>query len=116
MIRIIKEISVRPAEDTPGIPVKLPMIPASGTMEVKEQNDENGRYSTTKLSCRCKSLSPAVRRITRDGCIVRVSFSGGGCHIPDLILGTEDIPVRFELEDSLDFLKLSATHKGASLL
>lgn len=85
-------------------------------MEIKEQTDENGRYSTTKLSFRCRSLSPAERRIIRDGCIVRVSFSGDGCAVQDLILGTEDIPVRFETEDSLDTLQLSTTHKSFSWL
>lgn len=85
-------------------------------MEIKEQTDENGRYSTTKLSFRCKNLSPVERRIILDGCIVRISFGGYGCSAPILVLGTEDIPVRFETEDSLDSLKLSATHKGASLL
>ena len=118
MIRIIKEIFVSPTTETPGIPgmVKLPMIPASGTLEIKEQNDENGRYSTTKLSFRCRSLSPVDRRIIRDGCIVRVVFSKDGCTVRDLHLGTEDIPVRFETEDSLDYLTLSTTHKSFSWL
>lgn len=85
-------------------------------MEVKDQTDENGRFSTTKLSFRCKQLTPVERRIIRDGCIARVVFCKDGCAVPDLILGTEDIPIRFETEDGLDYFTVSATYKSASRL
>lgn len=86
-------------------------------MESKETNDENGRCLTIKLALRSKPLSPAVRRTLRDGCIARVvCTSARCCPAADLYLGSEDIPLRFDLEDNLDVLRLSATHKTLSRL
>ncbi len=85
-------------------------------MEGKETNDENGRCLTIKLALRCRPLSPAARGTLRDGCIARVVFGDCACAVRDAILGSEDIPLRFELEDNLDVLRLSATHKTLSRL
>mgnify|MGYP004548047777 CR=1 FL=1 len=86
-------------------------------MESKETNDENGRCLTIKLALRCKPLSTAARRTLRDGCIARVVCeSPDCCAVSDLYLGSEDIPLRFDLEDNLDVLRLSVTHKTLSRL
>lgn len=118
MIRIINEVLVSPA--TSGFDLlkmsRLSMIPASGTLESKETVSENGRSLTYKLALRCKGLSPAVRETLRDGCIVRVVCADQSCCAVDYFLGTEDIPLHFELEDNLDFLQLSATYKTVSRL
>ncbi len=51
-----------------------------------------------------------------DGGIARVVCADQSCCAVDYFLGTEDIPLHFELEDNLDFLQLSATYKTVSQL
>ncbi len=83
------------------------MIPASGTLETKETADDDGRRLTHKVELRCKAIPASTLRIIRYGCIARVVFSDGTV----IWLGTADLPVRFETEDNLDVLRLSASWK-----
>lgn len=109
MIRIIKEMFVSQAADTTSTLAmqRLPMIPASGTLETKETVDDNGRCLTHKIELRCTVIPTSTLRIIRYGCIARVVFSDG----TSAYLGTADLPLRIETEDNLDVLRLSASWK-----
>lgn len=109
MIRIIKEMFVcRTADTTDTLAMeRLPMVPASGTLETKETADDNGRCLTHKIELRCTVIPTSTLRIIRDGCISRIVFSDGTA----IYLGTADLPLRIETEDDLGVLRLSASWK-----
>lgn len=112
MIRIIRAVLVK-TPDAPAdqFPILLDIVPASGSLEMKKSNDEQGYSTSWKLSFRVRTLWPAEKKVLKHGCVCIVKLDGPG-PMADIKLGTEQLPVFFTVEDNLGTITLSASWKS----
>lgn len=73
MIRIIKELHALSLDLSDGIWSRLPLVPATGTIETSEKKEEPGRLATMKLNATLYASDP----ILHDCMILRVTFCDG---------------------------------------
>ena len=103
MIKIIKTLKARSLDLGDGILHTLPMVPATGYLEITEKDDSAGRLATAKISA---TLS-RDHDILRDNLELQVGF----CDDEDTVrsFGTVDLPLRLEITMA-DTIKVSCSY------
>lgn len=102
MIRVIKQIWVKPAESGPEDWEQLPLVPATATLKVKTTQEKAGLLKTYNLSATLRREVPILSKNLR----VRIRYDEG-----HETFGTQDLPVRFETERE-NRLTISAKYKA----
>lgn len=102
MIKIVHTILVRSLDLHPDIWVPLRFVPATATLGIADTWDENGRSEVLTLN----AVVPGRVPVLGDNLGVRVYWCKGGYRE----FGTEDFPVRFEIEED-DVIRISAEYR-----
>ena len=103
MIRIIKAISARSLDPGNGNWVRLPMIAATGRLELTYKTDSAGRLCTANLSATLSRRDD----ILDDNLILRLTLEDEP-QDSVLDLGSPDLPLRLDITET-DIVKISAT-------
>lgn len=102
MIRIIDSLRAMSLDKNDGQWVTLPLVPATGTVELSESTDNGGRLVTAAVSA---TLSSAPD-ILHDNVTLKVGFCGGEYET----YGTDDLPLTLEVSRS-DTVKVSCKYR-----
>ena len=102
MIRIIKTLRAQSLDLGDGRWVELPMVPATGTLEITRKTEAAGRLATAKISATLTREDD----ILHDNMILEVGF----CEDEDSVesFGSADLPLRLDVSAS-DSVKISAS-------
>ena len=102
MIRIIKTLRAQSLDLGDGKWVDLPLVPATGLLEITRKTEAAGRLATAKITA---TLS-REDGILRDNMILQVGF----CEDEDSVesFGSADLPLKLDIS-SADTVKISAT-------
>ncbi len=102
MIRIVKDAYIIDMNATDKIPIKLPMVPSSGTYKETEEHTESGVLRTIEFGCRLRNRVPGLDK----NLAVIIDFADGR----RIFFGTTDLPVHLKTEiESL--IKISCKYK-----
>ena len=103
MIKIIKKLRAKSLDLSDGIWHDLPLVPATGKLEITTKTEAAGRLGTAKIEA---TLSKD-HDIIKDNLMLQIVF----CSEEDQImnLGSSDLPLRFDVSET-DTLKLSCTY------
>lgn len=103
MIRIIKTLRAQSLDLADGRWSALPMVPATGTIEITEKTEAAGRLATARIEATLASEPD----ILRDNLILEVAF----CEDEDSVMsfGSSDLPLRLDISRT-DRLRISASY------
>lgn len=103
MIRIIEKITVLSLDRTDTAAIELPMVPASGTVEISDTQNKDGRLRTISLS------AVITRKFEElyDRLKLSIVYCDGGIDT----YGTDDIPVRLDIKTSSNQTKISTKYE-----
>lgn len=103
MIRIIEKITVLSLDRTDTAAIELPMVPASGTVEISDTKESDGRLRTISLS------AVVTRRFEElyDRLKLSIAYCDGGVET----YGTEDLPVYLDIKKAAGQVKISTKYK-----
>lgn len=104
MIRIVKELQAMSLDTADKIWHRLPLVPATGTIETSDKKDESGRLATMKLNA---TLSDSDSdSIIRDNIMLRVTFCDGSVET----YGSNDLPLSLSVTKA-DTLRISCAYE-----
>ena len=103
MIRIVRKVVLESLDDKEKQPFRLPIVPASGIVEIKESADEGGRLLEYNFSA---NLSGDVLPEYRSNLKIRIYFDDGR----SVVLGNPDLPVRF-IFDTYNIIKVTFKYR-----
>lgn len=103
MIRIIEKLAVLSLDRTDTATIDLPMVPASGTVEISDTKESEGRLRTITLS------AVITRRFEElyDRLKLSIVYCDGGIET----YGTEDLPVYLDIKTVSGQIKISTKYK-----
>jgi hypothetical protein len=103
MIRIIKSLRAQSLDLGDGQWVTLPMVPATGSIEISMKTEAAGRLATAKIS----ATLTREDAILRDNIILQVTY----CEDSDSVetFGAADLPLRLDVSRS-DTVRISASY------
>lgn len=103
MIRIIEKITVLSLDRTDTAAIELPMVPASGTVEISDTQNKDGRLRTISLS------AVITRKFEElyDRLKLSIVYCDGGIDT----YGTDDIPVRLDIKTASNQTKISTKYE-----
>ena len=102
MIRIVRKIVLESLDDNNSKAFKLPIVPASAYMDIREMVDEGGRIVSYDFKAKVTRLLPELRHNLK----VVVYFDTGS-HI---VLGTSDLPIKLDISLS-DSIQISFKYR-----
>lgn len=103
MIRIIEKIAVLSLDRTDTAAIELPMVPASGTVEISDTQENDGRLRTITLS------AVVTRRLEElyDRLKVSVVYCNGCVET----YGNDDLPVCLDIKTVSGQIRISTKYK-----
>ena len=102
MIRIVRKIVLESLDDKESKAFKLPIVPASAYMDIREMADEGGRIVSYDFKAKVTRFLPELRHNLK----VVVYFDTGS-HI---VLGASDLPIRLDISWS-DSIQISFKYR-----
>lgn len=103
MIRIIERIAVLSLDRTDTAAIDVPIVPASGIVEIADTHSQDGRLRTITLS------AVITRRFEElyDRLNLSIVYCDGGIET----YGTEDLPLRLDIKTVSSQTKISAKYE-----
>ncbi|MBR1926172.1 MAG: hypothetical protein IJ840_00190 [Bacteroidales bacterium] len=102
MIRIIKTLRAQSLDLGDGKWVELPLVPATGLLEISRKTEAAGRLATAKIS----ATLTREDAILADNMILEVRFCEDGDSVETF--GSADLPLRLDISTA-DTVKVSAS-------
>ncbi len=102
MIRIIDMLTARSLDEQDAEEIVLPLVPASASAVIEDTAEDEGMLRTVTLS----AVLASPVRILKHRLAVKVFYCDGGMDA----LGSEDLPLRFDVKISGQ-IKISAKYK-----
>lgn len=104
MIKIIRSVELKQANDEMSEFRKLPMIPPFGKLKVVTSREDAGELSTITLTATLRSDASFIHEPS----IVRITWKGGSC-----VLGSPDIPAMFTLTEE-DIIVATCSYQSST--